>query len=189
MEKSRSRTRPRRPLIIERPDLQSPSQRVVSTALTLFFWAIWVYLWLPLIGLLGWVFGVDRFYTEMIRLEGYRGVIDLVAFFGLVVTGIVGVLFAWALYNLARFRGRERRRAAAPLTLADFGMAAGVAPGVLSTWQHARMLRVGHGDDGRIVEVLPSPIGTGLRGLPPAADDLRKPGRRPRDSVVAREAA
>jgi biofilm PGA synthesis protein PgaD len=182
MEKSRSRTGPRRPLIIERPDLQSPSQRVVSTALTLFFWAIWVYLWLPLIGVLGWIFGVDRFYSEMIRLEGFRAVIDLAALFGLVVGGIVGALFAWALYNLARFRGRERRRAAAPLTLDDSVIAAGVAPGVLSAWQQARSLRVEHDDDGRIVEVVPVSGGTALPALPPAAG-------RARDGVPAREAA
>jgi biofilm PGA synthesis protein PgaD len=171
MEKSRSRTRSRRPLIIERPDLQSPSQRVASTVLTLVFWVIWVYLWLPLIGLVGWLFGADRFYHEMIRLDGFRGIVDLAALFGVVVTAIVGALFAWALYNLARFRGRERRNAAAPLTLGQLGVAAGVAPGTLSIWQHARLLRVEHDEDGRILHVAPSPgtpvpEGPGFPGVP-----------------------
>src|SRR5690606_358984 len=85
MEQPGSGTASPRPLIIERPDLQSRSQRLISTTLTTLFWALWIYLWLPAVALLGWWLGVSRFYEEMVRLEGYRPLVELLGWYAICI--------------------------------------------------------------------------------------------------------
>lgn len=133
----------------------------MSAVLTLVFWALWIYLWLPVIGMLGWAFGVSRFYDEMIRLEGYRTLLGVLGWYSLVITALSSCLVCWALYNLGRFRGRERRQARPRVTLVQIGEAAGVNPALLSLWQRARTLRVSHAADGTIdfVESFPELAG------------------------------
>ena len=153
MEKSGSGPHAPRPLIIERPDLQSPPQRVVSAGLTVFFWALWAYLWLPVFALLGWAFGVRRFYDEMFARSGSQAVLELIGWYGLVVTVLAGSLVGWALYNIARFRGSDRRTAAATVAVAQVAELAGVDADTLRGWQRARVLYVTHDESGRIEAV------------------------------------
>ncbi len=153
MEKPGPRPDSARPLIIERPDLQSPQQRVLSTALTVFFWALWMYLWLPALALLGWAFGAGRFYDEMIRLEGHRAVLEMLGWYGLVVGVLAGGLVAWASYNYHRFRHVHRRAAPPPVGLDQVARHARVDPARLLLWQQARVLTVRHDDDGFVESV------------------------------------
>lgn len=158
MEKSGPRPSAR-PLIIERPDLQSPPQRVVSTGLTLFFWALWAYLWLPVLALLGWAFGVTRFYEEMVVNQGDQALLDVLGWYAVGIALLAGSLVCWALYNYFRFRGNERRSARPRVGVAQVAAQAAVEPGALQGWQKARVLYVRHDAAGRIeaVDVAPSP--------------------------------
>lgn len=153
MEKSGPGAVAPRPLIIERPDLQSPPQRLVSAALTTAFWALWAYLWLPVFALLGWAFGATRFYDEMIVRDGDRAVLELIGWYGLFVAALAGSLVCWALYNYLRFHGRERRAAAPVVRVAQVAEYAGVDPETLLRWQRARVLHVRHDDAGGIASV------------------------------------
>ena len=153
MEKPRPRTAAARPLIIERPDLQSRPQRMVSAALTAVFWALWLYLWLPVVALLGWAFGFSRFYDEMVRREGYKPLAELLGWYGLAIGLLAGSLVCWAVYNLLRFRGRERRQMRPLVRVAQIAEGAGVDAETLLLWQRARVLSVMHDDDGRIESV------------------------------------
>ena len=121
MEEPGPRRRPRRPLIIERPDLQSPAQRLVSGLLTVLFWGLWIYVWLPVAGVLGWWFGVSTAYEQMVELDGWRAVVELAAWYGLAIAVFAGSLIAWALYNRIRFRGVERRSEVRPVRLSSCG--------------------------------------------------------------------
>jgi TM2 domain-containing membrane protein YozV len=56
-----------KPPIIERADLQTLRHRTVSGVLTVLFWAIWFYLWLPFLALLAWAAGLERAYKEVAR--------------------------------------------------------------------------------------------------------------------------
>lgn len=40
-------------------------------------WVLYVYLWLPLVTLIGWAFGIDAAYRQMIELGGYQVVVSL----------------------------------------------------------------------------------------------------------------
>jgi len=153
MEKPGPGTASPRPLIIERPDLQSRSQRLISTTLTAFFWALWIYLWLPAVALLGWWLGATRFYEEMVRLEGYKPLVELLGWYALCIAALAGSLICWAVYNLVRFRGRERRKARPLVRVAQVAEHVGVEPDTLLVWQRARILRVMHDEAGRIESV------------------------------------
>lgn len=166
MEKSGPGSHAPRPLIIERPDLQSPPQRVVSAGLTVFFWALWAYLWLPVFALLGWAFGVSRFYDEMFARSGGQAVLELIGWYGLVIAVLAGSLVGWALYNIARFRGGDRRTAAATVAVAQVAERAGVDADTLLDWQRARVLHVRHDDAGRIEAVEAFPFAGRARPQP-----------------------
>jgi len=158
MEKPGSRTAAR-PLIIDRPDLQSTPQRVVSTGLTAFFWAVWAYLWLPVFALLGWAFGASRFYEEMVVEHGGAALLDVLGWYALAIGLLAGSLLFWASYNFIRFRGNERRSTGRTTTIDEVAAHAGFEPDALRRWQQARTLRLRHDESGRIesVEIVPLP--------------------------------
>lgn len=140
-----------RPLIIDTPSLQSLRQRYLSTTFTLVFWIIWILLWTPLITLAGWIFGLDLVYIEMIKLEGYKGVIADFGLFLICITVIGGMLGIWAAYNFFRFKDLERRAAIDPVTNRQLAAFFGVDPQTLLKQQKTQCLTVSFDSDGNII--------------------------------------
>ncbi|MEM7252109.1 MAG: poly-beta-1,6-N-acetyl-D-glucosamine biosynthesis protein PgaD [Pseudomonadota bacterium] len=103
--------RPPIDLVIDRPDRQSLGQRYGHLALTVMFWAIWLYLWLPLITLVMWGLGIHRFYDRMVFLEGYRVFLENIVLYQSVIVAIGVIYIGWALWNNLRFKDIERRKA------------------------------------------------------------------------------
>ncbi|MBE9502843.1 MAG: poly-beta-1,6-N-acetyl-D-glucosamine biosynthesis protein PgaD [Proteobacteria bacterium] len=144
------------PLIIKRPKLQTLKQKYANTIVTLAFWALWFYLWIPLISLVAWLFGIEIFYEEFILTEGYHLLISLFFRYGMVTLIISICLLGWAFYNQLRFRNKDRRKEA-PLpssqALADFF---GVNVAHLEKSRKAKRLIVRFDDTGQIrnIEIL-----------------------------------
>lgn len=141
-------------LIIEDPGLQSTGQKVLYGTLTVVFWALWIYLWLPLITLLGWSFGVVRFVDIMMVHEGLAALGKVLWIYLLVIAVLGGGLILWALYNWLRFAGKERRTShheehSSP----HLAKALGKRESVVLIWQNQKTLRVSHHPDGRIAVV------------------------------------
>lgn len=154
MEKSGTRYPGLKKPIIERGDLpQPPRQKLLYGALTLGFWLFWLYLWLPLIALLAWTLGLQQAYKYMIVLGGLHEVFRLLALYGLVIALLGGSLLAWALYNIYRFTGVERRVTNPPITALEIARDFGMDPLSVRAWQVARSLRATHDQEGRIVRV------------------------------------
>ena len=139
--------------LIERPDLQSPRQRTLYGALTLVFWGIWFYLWLPLLALLAWSLGVQQAFKYMVVLGGYQDVLSLLGIYSLIILGLGGALVAWALYNIIRFRGLERRIGVGPVTPLEIGRYFQSDPVSVSRWQGGRRLYVTHNQHGHVADV------------------------------------
>ena len=141
------------PHIIQRPDLQTLRQRFGYSFLTLLFWLIWFYLWIPLLSLGGWAFGVELFYDEMIVRDGLQAQIELLGLYFLVIFLISATLGVWALVNLWRFRGNERRGARpvadAEVLANDFS----VTREQVESWRGCKRLIISHDADGNIVAV------------------------------------
>jgi biofilm PGA synthesis protein PgaD len=145
------------PLIV-RSDLQSPRQRTLYGALTLVFWAFWLYLWLPVLALLAWALGLQQAYKYMVVLDGYQEVIRLLGIYSLIILALGGGLVVWASYNIFRFRGIERRNAMPQVSPAQIGQAFGQDPDAVAGWQGAKRLYVRHDELGRIAGVaIPGP--------------------------------
>jgi biofilm PGA synthesis protein PgaD len=158
MEKSGpGHTPPEFALIIERPDLQSWPQRVVSTALTSVFWLVWVALWLPLITFAGWFLFGWNFRVEMIELGGFDGFFGLLKVYGVVIVILAATLLTWAKYNHLRFRGIDRRRAFPAVTTAMLAEYAGRDEATVDAWRELHGMIVEHDQTGRVTNVSPAP--------------------------------
>jgi len=105
--------------IIDTPDLQSLRLRYTSTLLTLIFWVIWFYLWIPIITLVGWWFQVQVFEHTMITMGGFQSFLDELPAFASYILILVLSLALWSAYNYFRFKGLERRKPLSPATRMD----------------------------------------------------------------------
>ena len=142
------------PVIIDRPDLQSFQQKYGQSLLTLIFWIMFFFFMRPLIGLVGWVFGLRLFSDIMIVHGGYRALLELLGIYlGIIV--IMGLcLKGWGIYNLLRYGRHEKRiHHPAPLDLADQAEHFGITAVQLEKWQVARRLVLEHDDQGTLTGV------------------------------------
>lgn len=98
-----------RHLIIETPKLQTLKHRFSSSLVTMIFWAVWFYLWQPVISIIAWALGFKFFYDNMISLGGIGGFVKLLGIYILVVCLIAFIFFGWAYYNNRRFKNKKRR--------------------------------------------------------------------------------
>lgn len=147
-----------KPLIISTPSLQSLRQKYVSTVLTFVFWVVWIFLWTPLVTLVGWLLGIEQVYFQMIELDGYREVLDDFVLFLEWVAIMGGTLAVWALYNFLRFRNIERRMPLPPVTTTQQAAFFHVDVVTLSKQQETRCLSVGFDEDGNIIRHVALPM-------------------------------
>lgn len=115
-------------LIIDRPDLVSPGQKVTAWGITLLFWAALLYLWQPLLSVLAWWLNIRLFYNHMILLGGYRTFLDLLAMYLATIAVLGGGLILWARINQWRFRGKERRTGIGATNLVTLSSNYGLEP-------------------------------------------------------------
>jgi len=139
--------------LIERPEMQTAGQRTLYGALTLAFWAFWIYLWVPLLALLAWVLGVQQAFKYMVILGGYHHAANLLGIYALVILALGGTLVTWATYNILRFRGVERRLAPLPVSAAELMRHFGADGAALARWQSTQRLFVTHTQEGQIFRV------------------------------------
>jgi biofilm PGA synthesis protein PgaD len=137
-------------LIIDQPGLQHPGQRVLWAFVTTAFWVLWLYLWLPLITFVGWLFGLYRGYYFMAVLGGYHEILRLLVYFLIVVAILGGALVLWALVQRVRFRGMDRRQQRPPAALDALAAFHGIAVEDLRLWQRAQRAVAHHDTQGRL---------------------------------------
>jgi biofilm PGA synthesis protein PgaD len=137
-------------LIIDRPNWQTTRQRLVFGSMTAIFWALWIYLWLPLLALIGWALGFKIAYYQMVVKDGYLGLFHLLGLYATVILCLGGALLIWAYYNYFRFRGVERRKERPPVLIRDLSERYLIAPEVLDVWTHSRRLVMHHSADGQV---------------------------------------
>jgi len=145
-------------LIIDRPDQQPPLQRAAFGLVTLAFWAMWIYLMMPALTLLGWAFGASRFVDVMVTRGGATSVVHLLGWYLLVISVMCGSLIGWALYNWRRFRSATRRGNADALTAtARVAAHLRVDEPLLARWQRLKLMDVDFDDAGRITRIAVPP--------------------------------
>jgi biofilm PGA synthesis protein PgaD len=124
--------------------------------LTFVFWAIWFYLWLPLLALIAWAAGLEQAYKYMIVLGGYEEVLGVLGIYTLIILLLGGSLVTWATYNILRYGNLEQRTTREAPTLEQVARYFRQGPVAVQAWRQNQRLRVTHDDDGAIsaVEVL-----------------------------------
>jgi poly-beta-1,6-N-acetyl-D-glucosamine biosynthesis protein PgaD len=77
--------------------------------LTVVFWAVWIYLVLPLVSLLLWAAGVELLVRET-TANSYRALADTLVGYSSVLLVLVGLLSLWIVWNVRRYGGAHDRR-------------------------------------------------------------------------------
>jgi poly-beta-1,6-N-acetyl-D-glucosamine biosynthesis protein PgaD len=137
-------------LIIENSKEQTFPQKYGYRLLTGAFWAGFLYLLRPLLTLIAWLLGFSVINETMLVEEGWRGLV-FVGWYGIVIAVMGLSLEGWALYNILRFRGKEKRRSSPAVRMEEMCAFFAVDPGDLAFWHKARVLVMLHDADGRLV--------------------------------------
>ncbi len=142
-----------KPPIIDRPELLPRTERYGFAAITLFFWMIYMYLWLPLMGLVAWTIGLSIFYREMFASEGYQGMLELLGIYLIVIFLIAVILGSWAASNYFRFRGMDRRKAVNTVSIGDLSSFFHISTSDLLRMQKSKNLTISMNGDGKMVSI------------------------------------
>jgi biofilm PGA synthesis protein PgaD len=139
-----------RELIIESPGLQRPLPRNLWKLVTALFWAAWFWIWLPLLTVVGWAFGINTVFDQFVTRWGYIELLRLLPYY-LLVVGVTGVsLVGWSLLQYYRFRGVERRQPCPVVTRADIAKGLGLNEETTMPWAAARRMVAYHDENGRV---------------------------------------
>ncbi len=139
-------------LIIERPELQPRVQRAIYRTVTAVAWVVWAYLWLPLVTLVAWYFGVRSFVREIVVPDQMTMLFTAVAYMTVIIV-LGGSLLVWSQYNLRRFGGTERRQAPEPLGRRELVDWFGISEETFEAMRSAGSVVVDHGEEGNVVGV------------------------------------
>ncbi len=103
--------------IIDNPGLKGFLRTLTEWTFTTFMWALWIYLFLPLLNMVLWLLGIHYFYLELIEKAGYLHLLFLLRDTGISLVVILVLLRAWGYYNYVRFGRRNRRKTVSKTTV------------------------------------------------------------------------
>ncbi len=143
------RQRPEHPDIIYRPDLQPRGRRVMFSGITLVAWLIWFYLFLPLLSLAAWWFGIEAFREYMLLPEA-RGYLLTLTGYAIVIALTFLAIFGWSRYNQIRFGGPDRRHGQPPVSRDMTAKRFNVKPELLEQLQQAKTIDLNFDPTGKL---------------------------------------
>jgi biofilm PGA synthesis protein PgaD len=136
--------------IVSYPERQSWKQRLTSRTIGGFAWAIWLFLWLPVLSTILWILGLRTAYIHIVRAPDERSLLLIFAIM-LICNVIVS---GWSSYNYLRFVGSTKRRGTDVVPHEEIGKLFGVTdPATLSLLLHERRLNLYFNDAGALVRV------------------------------------
>jgi biofilm PGA synthesis protein PgaD len=142
-------------LVINRPELQPRAQRAIYGTATAVAWVVWAYLWLPLVTLIAWYFGVRAFIREIVIPDRVTLLLTGAVYLA-VITVMGGALLVWSQYNLRRFGGAERRTEPSPVGREEILDWFDIPDATLQAMREERSVVVEHGAQGEVIGVRPS---------------------------------
>ncbi|WP_024888759.1 poly-beta-1,6-N-acetyl-D-glucosamine biosynthesis protein PgaD [Luteimonas huabeiensis] len=138
--------------LIHKPERQQIAHRTLWGVVTLAFWGFYLYLWVPLLTLLSWLFGARLAWLQLYRQEQQVDTFVLVAL-PLICAACAIALIAWAEYNRFRFADKERRAPQAAATLDEVAQGLGVDVELARRLSRARIATLAMDDRARPVDV------------------------------------
>ena len=107
---------------IDAPEALTRRQRTVFAVITALMWAAYAYLWLPLLSLFLWGFGIELAYDAMVRAGGASALRTALFWYAVMLGDVMVTVAIWSQVNKWRFASRNRRTAHPKV--ADAAMAA-----------------------------------------------------------------
>lgn len=149
---------------IDAPEALTRRQRTVFAVITALMWAAYGYLWLPLLSLFLWGFGIELAYDAMISAGGASALRAALMWYALMLVAVIVTVAIWSQVNKWRFTNRNRR--AAHPKVGDAAMAAyfGVTTADLERLRATQRIELDIDRDGRPV-------------LPPVVERRSRPRR------------
>jgi biofilm PGA synthesis protein PgaD len=134
--------------IISHPEGMSLKQHITSGTIASVAWAIWLFLWLPVLTGIFWLIGLHVTYKSII-LAPNKSSLLLILVLVLVCNIVVS---AWSSYNYVRFFKKSRRRVANAVTHEEVGRFFGVTDAAtLKLLANERRLNLYFNDAGGLV--------------------------------------
>jgi len=123
------------------------------------FWAVWLYLVLPLVSLLLWVFGVRLFLRE-IAADRFEGLRTSVVAYSSILLVLVGLLALWIAWNVVRYGGSHDRRTVkrAEATDEEVREAFRLDDSLLEVMRVERLVRIDLDDDDCVMMIPAAPL-------------------------------
>lgn len=146
-------------LHINAPELLTRRQRLGDALVTGAMWAIYTYLWAPLLSLIAWLLGFEFAYDVMVRSGGLEALKTVMLWYSLMLVGIVVVVTGWSVINRLRFSKRDRRRAGEVVGDEAIARAFDLKLSQLDKLRGAQTLRVSLDQEGKITAVAPEDAG------------------------------
>jgi len=84
-------------------------QKIRDTLLMTVLWALYGYLWLPLISLFAWLLGIDFAVEAIETTGGLEHLLDLLLWLGIVIIVMASVIISWSVSQLLPFKHKNRR--------------------------------------------------------------------------------
>ncbi|MDF3981507.1 poly-beta-1,6-N-acetyl-D-glucosamine biosynthesis protein PgaD [Luteibacter sp. PPL201] len=134
-------------IVIQRPERQSAAQKLMFAIVTVAAWVFWVFLWLPLVTLGAWAFGLHDAWLQLHVLDREEDSGNLRIVLGCAMAS-AAVFAAWSMYNYKRFAGRQKRRGNAPVDVVETARSIGATTDDALRMQSHRRVVVRVADDG-----------------------------------------
>jgi len=107
--------------IEDNSQLRSPARRIVEWGFTTFMWALWLYLFLPLVTVVLWVAGAQYVYLAFFERSALDHLVEMITNIGWAVVVIFLVMRGWGYYNYYVFGRKNRRKMHNLVGNADLG--------------------------------------------------------------------
>ena len=130
----------------------STATRTLHGVLTLAAWALYAYLWLPVLTVLAWVMGVRTSYVELyVRNNRF----DNSVFMVILVLALVAtvLLVGWAEYNRHKFGGQDRRSTPRNVDGDDVARSLLAPPELSRQLAGAKSITLNMGEDARLAGI------------------------------------
>jgi biofilm PGA synthesis protein PgaD len=141
-------------LIIDKPHLQNHMQRYGWGTVTFIAWAIYVYLWMPMLTLFAWWIGYKLFHIHFIELNGAAGLFDKLALYATIILVLSAILIIWARIEQLRFKDKERRKAGSAVSLREVALRYKLNENQLGRIRQKKSIQVVFNASGNIDKIL-----------------------------------
>ena len=127
--------------------------RIRDIVLTVSLWVIYIYFirdsWPFVVDLVHWTLnGFD----DIAQYDNLK-IIPMIQAYAQVAGVMVTIYLGWALYNMLRFRGRQRRKPRATVAPEDLANMYGFSPETVVAWQEATSMIMHHDTEGHLTDV------------------------------------